>query len=88
MRRGNFIEIRPSPETERDYIIISLTKHKCVIQENHHGAISLSGLGDDHRLGDGLGTHKMKPLVKTIIPYSEIVAMADQLLADRRDVLS
>jgi hypothetical protein len=30
----------------------------------------------------------MKPLVKTTIPYTEIVAMADQLLANRRRVLS
>jgi hypothetical protein len=36
VRGGNFIEIRPSPESERNYTIISLTKHKCVIQENGH----------------------------------------------------
>jgi hypothetical protein len=30
----------------------------------------------------------MKPLVKTTIPHTEIVAMADQLLANRRRVLS
>jgi hypothetical protein len=37
VRRGNFIEIRPFPESERNYTIISFTKHKCVIQENGHG---------------------------------------------------
>jgi hypothetical protein len=37
VRGRNFIEIRPSPESDRDYTIISLTKHKCVIQENAHG---------------------------------------------------
>jgi hypothetical protein len=36
VRGGNFIEIRPSPESERNYTIRSLTKHKCVIQENGH----------------------------------------------------
>jgi hypothetical protein len=37
VREGKFIEIRPEPESERNYTIISLTKHKCVIRENGHG---------------------------------------------------
>ena len=37
IREGKLIEIRPYPESERNYTIISLTRHKCVIQENGHG---------------------------------------------------
>ncbi len=34
IRDGNLIIKRPLPETDRDYTILSLTKHKCVIQQN------------------------------------------------------
>jgi hypothetical protein len=37
VRSGKLIEIRPAPESERYYTIISLTKHRCVIQEDNHG---------------------------------------------------
>jgi hypothetical protein len=37
VRGGNYIEIRTPPEGDRDYTIISLTKHKFVLQDNAHG---------------------------------------------------
>jgi hypothetical protein len=37
VRGGNYIEIRTPPEGDRDYTIISLTKHKFVLRDNAHG---------------------------------------------------
>jgi hypothetical protein len=37
IRDGKLIEIRPYPRGELNYTIITLTRHKCVIQENGHG---------------------------------------------------
>jgi hypothetical protein len=55
VRGGNYIEIRTPPEGNRDYTIISLTKHKFVLQDNAHGrhtgvwsriTVAESGSGD------------------------------------------
>jgi hypothetical protein len=37
VRSGKLIEIRPGPESERNYTILLLTANDCIIRENGHG---------------------------------------------------
>jgi hypothetical protein len=37
VKNNNFIEIRNPPEVDRDYTIISITKHEFKLKDNAHG---------------------------------------------------
>jgi hypothetical protein len=37
VKDGDFVEVRPSPEVDRTYTIISITQHKFVLRDNGHG---------------------------------------------------